>query len=588
MTVLTLARTEIISSFFNVKPFVFAALPSTYTLPSFWTDTFGVDEESKSEIIAITQVLQNSLVNYNQMDSYNDMSAQIQSFYFASGTQTLSIHTGFEAHPLMDRFDEGHSTGFCEKRLVYIDQIEYKPLLKSYPNIEQSQDIANYEKLSFSNGKIVLDNLSGDLDYILEEPIFGNDINIYYLNDTDPRADYSASDLVPIAGYYVEDYEIGQRECMISAQDKRKGGNIKVPTDVFTTTDYPNIADTYVGKVIPLAYGAIKASKAIPTNGKLTSGDVTFRQALMLTALGTVQVKINDVWTTKTPTATDLTTGSFTLASGDARNGTSLYECRVVDSVGIPVTHSSDIIKDLNERYLGIDYSESNYNTAEWTLAEAVLETAGLLVNKETEIFELIRKVQQGSNKWFRYEIDPTGHRTIRIDDWEREESFVIHNEDIADIDDLPVATNYELLAARVRVEYAMDYVENEPLVAIDDTNYAHVVDTYRQTPTMDVESLLTTALQAEARAAADAGKYMDIIYTVECTVCRGDVALLALRIYDVGTIELTQSFVDLDNERITGTRNWLGVWKVQILGIKPNTSNKQNKIKVALIEKKF
>ena len=163
MTVITLARTKEIASFYNIEPFVFAALPSTYTLASFWTDVFGVDEDPAASTISITQVIQDSLTNYNQVDSYADMVAEPQSFYFNFGTQVLYIHTGFAAHPIMNRFDEGHSTGYCDKKLVYIDHIEYRPLLKSFPSIEQAQDIANYDKLAFANGEFVLDNLSGDL-----------------------------------------------------------------------------------------------------------------------------------------------------------------------------------------------------------------------------------------------------------------------------------------------------------------------------------------------------------------------------------------------------------------------------------------
>ena len=68
---------------------------------------------------------------------------------------------------------------------------------------------------------------------------------------------------------------------------------------VFTLTDYPNIAEQYIDKIIPLRYGLIKSSEAYPIDGETGVGnDVTFRQALLLTSLGTVQVKIDEVWTT--------------------------------------------------------------------------------------------------------------------------------------------------------------------------------------------------------------------------------------------------------------------------------------------------
>lgn len=590
MTVITLARIKLLSSFYNVQPHVFAALPSTYTLASFWTDTFGVDEPDISSTIDITQVVQDSVVNYAEMATLNDTLAQPASFSFDSATQTLYIHATLSARPLLNLYSEGHSIGYCEKKGVYVDDIWFAPLLNSVPNIEQSQDIANYDKLSFCSGVVTLNNLGGELDSLLTETKFGDELTVYALDDAQNLDNYGIDDLVPIAGFYVEDYTVSQKKATLNVQDRRKAGDVSIPTALFDAATYPNLEDDYVSQVIPLAYGLIAASTPVRTNGKLTTGAVTFRQALILTALGTVQVKIADVWTTKTPTVVDLATGSFTLATADARNGADYYECRVLGSTGIATTHASQAIVDLNLRYLGVAYLESNYDLVEWAEAEAALSAIGVLFDKEIKLYEAIRQIQAGANVGFRYEIKADGRRALRIDDWTRATSYTVRAEDLVDGSDLPVTTQFPLLAARVRIKYAHNYVEDEYKTAVSETYYEYVKESYRQMPTLDVETLLPTKTLADARAAADAAKYKDLIRTLECSVIGKDVATgtpcTALRIFDTIIVEATRGFVDLDAVTVAGDRTWLGVWKAQVLSVRPDTRMTRNTIRVALIEK--
>jgi hypothetical protein len=584
VTIVSLAVISTISRFANVEPFIYKSTPSTFTLPSFWTSVFGAPDESQSLTIDITQFIQDSLINYLQKDTLADIRSQPQSFYFDYGNQILYVHVGHKSSPESSNFQLGKSRGLCDKKAVYIDNIFFEPLVKSIPSLAQQQDIFNYDALAFINGTIEAMNESGIFDDVLTSPIFGNDVQIYYLEDHSNIDDYSFEDLIPIAGLYVENYSLSLKSFKIKVQDKRKALNVNIPIDTFTAVAYPNIVDDLAGTPIPLDYGTIRSQKAICTNGKLTSGVVTYRQALTLTSLGTVQVKINDVWTTKTPTVSSPSTGEFTLAAADGRNGTTPYECRVLGSVGIANAVASDIIKDLNYRALGIAFDASNYNLAEWAAESASLSSIGIAFEKTVTLFNAIKEVQSGANYGFRYEISPTGKRTIRIDNWNREVSRHIPKEHILDVDELETETLGDLLAAEIVIKYAKDYKENSYLTKSGKSQYDYVKDTYRQTPSVEIETSLTNATDAAARALYEATRYKDIVRSVSATIMGRE--FLDLRIYEVVTIELTPGFVNLDTSKISGTREWLGVWKVQIVSIDPDSMNLQNTVSMILIEK--
>jgi hypothetical protein len=204
-----------------------------------------------------------------------------------------------------------------------------------------------------NNGSITFDNHGGELDYLIALNIYGFTIDLYYLDDRLETP--SRTDLQNHYSFYAKNKSLSLKDIIIQIQDKRQSKDADFPNEYFNTTDYPDIDDEYDGDIIPVLYGEVFSSESIPVDGNDT-GTVDYRQALFLTSLGTVQVLIDEVWTTKVPTATDEATGSFTLAQADGRKGGAAdgqpYKCRVLGSVGFPVTYASDVIKHLNLYYL--------------------------------------------------------------------------------------------------------------------------------------------------------------------------------------------------------------------------------------------
>jgi len=616
MTIAELVITGEASFLAPYESFVYRSYPSRYTLPDFWVNTFGAPDESISGTIRISLFARDSTINYTEQSSLANCIAQEKSFFWDSGDQILYVHFEHSYSYYSNDYLQGAVDGFSDKKAIYLDDIYYAPLIQSVPSIAQQEDFANYQQLAFITGSIVLTNAEGVLDTFIDTNVYGNDLNLYYLDDT--ITDPTRADLVELASFYVEDYDFSLKDLTVRVQDKRKAQNTSVPGEVFDDTTYPDIDDKWIGKPIPLAYGTIRVSEGIPVNENST-GAVTFRQAEVLTSLGTVQVNIDDEWVTKTPTSTDISTGTFTLSQADARKDGDadgrVHDCRVLNSVGIAVTYASDVIKDLNERVIGIVYNESNYDTDEWETEETALSEVGILYKDETQLFEAIRLVQAGANVGFRYEIAADGRRTIRIDDWDRTVSGHVYKEDIRNIDTLPIATNSELLAAEVRIDYAKDYFDDEYLTTIDTSERETVISTYRQKPRLTFETALATKTLAQERGAWAAGRYSLIRGIATLELMGPD--WYTLRIFDILTVELTPGFVDLDGDaydnivvstrvttegdtrvttggdtRITfekqpiqTKREFYGVWKMQILSIDPDFDAQTNTITAVLIE---
>src|SRR5690606_21113015 len=349
------------------------------------------------------------------------------------------------------------------------------PLVESVPSIAQQQDLVNYDKLSLITGSVTMRNAinsdgSGMLDFLITENVYGNRLNILSIDDTEDVFEYENSDLVNRGSFSIDDYDISTSKVDIRIKDLRESGRVSAPKEVFTVADYPNIDDDLVNTVIPMLYGDVREIPLICVDGKLTSGNVTYRAALSLTNAGDVYVKDGDNWTLVTPDSVALSTGTIVLLEADARDGDNPREAKLVNCSGIPNTYASDVIIDVNDRFLGLSESSANYDLDEWTAEKVYLSPIGLYINSPTNVLDIITKIQNGANVGFRYEINASGLRTIRIDREDRDAVLHVPNVDIVDRNVLSVSTDSETLAAIVRVKHSLSYVSDKYIHLVDDS----------------------------------------------------------------------------------------------------------------------
>ena len=559
MTILEITRFKSLRAFTPYSAFTFICYPALRQTADYWTDIFGALSNNSEEIINIQSLVINSTDNYSSVDSILDCQADEKSFFFDFPNQILYFHVSPDTIPTIQNVAIGKSFGYTDKDLIYIEDIPYLPLIKSIPSLSQQADLQQYDQMAFVSGSVVMDNVDASFDDIIDDDTYGNDLLIYHLPEHE--GDYLRNELIPLNSFYIENFTFTLAELSIAVQDKRKSQNINIISDFYEG-----------GDPVPLIYGQVKSIEATVTAEGVAP---TFRVASYLTDIGIVECKGDFGWQDVTPISVDLTTGTFVLSATYARspgNGLgedtgSILPTRVRNLIGYPNTSALGIIKDINTRTLGVEYNSSNYDTTKWEASEALISPIGIALTDQQKTFEAIKKIQSGCNIGFRYEINPTGKRTIKIDDWSLPIQHYISWHDIKDNLTLKVASDSSLLAAKVIVKYDTDSTYTY------DTLYDAVYERYRQAPTLEVETYLLTEALAVERAEHEGDRFSIIPRVLECQL--HGLQWYSVQIYDIISVELM----------IPG-REYFGTWKAQIIAVNPALGSLYTNIEAVLIER--
>jgi hypothetical protein len=564
-----------------LSPFVRQGYALKFAYASYWTDVFGAPDDSTHLSIYINSFIQDYLIRYVAVLSVLDCQAQEQSFYFYYLLQRITVHYDHDKGPWSGVFEYGYVFGMTDKGVVYVDDICYEPLLKSVPSLAQQLDLSDYGKQAMMTGSSIMRNTGGRLDFLITQQLYGNTVQISYLEDG--KRDYTRSEIIPLQQFYIDNYSISLDEVVLDLQDPRAANEVNICSDTYTKETYPDLSDDDIGKEIPLAYGPIRSSPAICTNKMNPADDVEYRQALVLSLLGDVKVKRDDVWNSVTPTSIDLTTGSFTLSDADGRSNGQPLECIVTDSRGIDIDSLADIIVDLNRRYAGVQFIASNYDLTEWAAGAALIESGGWLFNTAIPLYDAIGIIQRSANVGFLYEIN-NGIRTIRVDDEDRASVDRVCREDIKEQLSLPVSFDKNRIAGSVNVKYMKNFTDNTFATEKNDTYKSSVVEKYRDAgmKSITIETALSSSEAAAGRAEWSAQRYSNDNGTVVLTVRKR--SLLWLRRLDCLDIEITPAMMDADTGAVLDGRPYFGVWKCQVIAIAPDTKMGYNKISGRLI----
>ncbi len=602
------------------RPFIVSASVQAPRPASYWTDIFGAPDEENLSVVKVTEFIVGRNEKYKKVNSIKDCYAQAGTFYFDFEIQEITAHYRADHAWYTDNYKIGIIRGYCDNRAISLDGIQYDPIVLSAPRIARSQDFSNYKKLTFINGTITLNNQEGRLDEFIKNNIYGTGVAVRWLNDKPGVSDYfeqqksviethtrktnrgderqtnaggirvvklrrylPADEIVDIAQLWIEDYDYTLSELTLSVQDLRKLENPTIPHVNFELSEYPDCEKTYLNKPVPLMYGQCRDTPATPVNGQAT-GNVTYRQALTLSHLGTVRIlNDDDQWQLVNPINVDLERGEFTLSSAVARKSSGApRKCRVRESIGIPAATAADVIVDLNERVTDARFTGSDYNTEEWNAEKSLLSPIGVYWTKKIPLYEAIRQIQQGANIGFRYEFTPTGKRTIRLNRFDRDPAKFIHIQDIKNSDTLPIKTDRDELAAVITVDYSRDYSDSEFLRVVNSDQAERVRDEYKQISERNFETLLQSEELAAERAAYEARRLGEIRGVAELDLFGSE--YFSLWIFDIVEIDLTPAFIEADGS-LTGREYW-GRWRAQVLAVAPDEDNLTTKIRAVLTQR--
>ena len=154
----------------------------------------------------------------------SDCRTQKGSWYFDRTIQQVYIHMEHGYSPFTSPVDYGYALGLCSSSLgvVYIEDCEYLPLITQSIDIESESDVVGSSRPTGTTGTIICDNHAipdpvtgiprGELDFLLTETIYGNDVFLY---------DYVNGILNPIRCFYIENFDHSLKEVTLNVQDKR-------------------------------------------------------------------------------------------------------------------------------------------------------------------------------------------------------------------------------------------------------------------------------------------------------------------------------------------------------------------------------
>lgn len=497
--------------FTPVSPYIFSTSISVIASEkdNYWTNLFGAENNYNSVKRQVNSVTINYETELTQQDSYEDMESQENSFYFDFDTQLLYVHVDDETNLMATNPYIGIMTGYTTDTVRYFNNQEYIPIVTSIPSISQSADPLEYEIISFISASVELANpvIDGEFLFNGNEKLYGNTVRIYRGTDGD-----SYGDLIKVFDGYISNLEVNTESVTISLGDNREKLEIDYPTAVFETDEDDDLVGDTNDELIPDGYGNVVQVPAYPVVVGSTS--VRFRWATVATSITSVYTYTDDEGLIELSSgewgvsdASPLASGYFYILNaniyvdGDTEN--SLKDVYVTGRMR-DYDNPADIIASLNSVVLGIEYNDSNYDTAEWESEKTMLADVALYMDKSKSLYEWIEDLQSGSDYGFRYE--DFGKRTIRVDYKDRDAiTFADGTTTIEPIDirdsDISIDQNADLYASSVIVKYNKNHRKDTHSQTTNDDHYNDVIREFRVASIATYTTLLVNESDAISKA---------------------------------------------------------------------------------------
>lgn len=408
------------------KPIELNKLLSYYPGIWFWTIVNEVETVTDDHGVtgyyqyqnAVKYNIKSLLVNnepYSIVNTLEECLITNKSFFYESPTYRLYIHFDETDHPLDKDLFFGAANGYSKlpsnEVKPYYGGNYYPPLLKNVPNIKKSIDKLFFGLLKYVKASVTLINSNGEFDDWRDQDLFGQPSRILVGNIDDNYTDFQS-----VFEGFVSDDSRTFDEFKIKIEDPRRALSQPVATNKLNQTDWPDLKDTNVNKVKPVAYGKIYNAEAICLNEEDASAadriflicDTEFN---IVDSLDTIYVE--GVETALTG-STDLTAGTFTMTKASVFDA---FDAVTIDFTITPSYDGIDIILDLMLNYNDYPFIDSLWDTAEVNAASS--RTTSLYIDKgKSELSKEIESVCVDIDA--RFFMKNNGLYTIRIYDEDR------------------------------------------------------------------------------------------------------------------------------------------------------------------------
>lgn len=509
----------------------------------------------------------NNLIRYNvqsvnvdsvqllNVDSIADLLTQDGAFYYdASTTKIYIAFTGWEP-PLGKQIYISATVGFCYNTDtdVYFNDNYYDPRVDSILSIKKSKDPLFYGILKFDSGTVKLINEDGEFDDWRSRNLYRQACRVLVGESGDTYSQYHKV-FTGIIGNDSRSWS----DISIKVEDVRAGLSTPVPYNKLTKTEYPNLSDSNVDKMIPLAYGSIKNAPAFCTNEDESGSPLTYTfkfcdtefnaaTALTYVFIEGVALSSGDI------NSIDLTTGTFTLTSAVLNDRFSDVTC---DFTGANITNGVDIIKNLMLNYANVSYIDELWNLTETAAAQALSRSTSLYLKEQVKLSKAIEQVCIDCDALF-FAKD-NGLYTVRIYDANRTPAKTIYSDEW--LSEPQIDNNADEFLTSCIINYNKDWT-NDKYYSYEETSYIDTVfDIYKSKQSKTIE----TGLMTEAAAILKAQTIMDRSQLVQDVVKRS----VPFTHYDLEIMD----FVICDPRARVGATETPAIWEV--IGINKNLTN--------------
>jgi hypothetical protein len=486
--------------------------------------------------------------------SIAELYSQDGAFYYDYATTKIYIaFTDYEP-PLNKQIYISATVGFAYNTDadMYFNGAYYDPRVSSIFGIKKSKDPLFYGLLKFESGTVKLINEDGELDDWRTRNLYRQATRILVGEAGNTYAQYSKV-FTGIIGNDSRTWD----SLSVKVEDVRAGLSTPVPYNKFTTTDYPDLSDGNVDKMIPIAYGAIRNAPAFCLNENESGSpatytfkfcDTEFNNATELTA-----AYVDKTAVSLSGSTIDLAAGTFTLTAAQVNDQFGDVTC---DFTGANITNGVDIIKDLMLNYANTTYISALWDTTETAAAQAISRSTSLYIKDQIKLNKAIEKICIDIDALF-FAKD-SGLYSIRIYDADRTPVKTIYKDEW--IDEPQIDNNSDEFLTSCIIKYNKDQSEDE-YYTYEETGYiddAYAIYKSKQSKTIE------TGLTTESAAILKAQTIMDRSKLVQDIVKRST----KFQNYDLEIMD----FVICDPRcRVTGTEV-PAVWEV--IGINKDLTN--------------
>lgn len=482
---------------------------------SFWVTDFGGNLDDVNETALDIQSIFVGVVQYNKVNSLNDLYYSPQAFYFDFTNQILYVN--YQNPWWIFR------TTTAGDAITYVDKLQYngkfptalteryEPRLKiDSISVNHSIDPQEYGIFRHDNISFTLDNTDGALDSINEESA-GRGCRVIYARVDDDTAEIVADDLIPCREGYVETIEFTGTDVNITAKDSRKKWSDKINTEFFNKTDYPALLDRDIDKRIPLCIDKCYNVPCIQISAIGATTTFLFSTDTYGAMVGVTQAYVDGVATASGGTKTD---GTFTISSYSTGKVTADVDGLAISTVGDFTTDTDvDKILFLLNEFAGLAPLESNFNLSELVIARAASKIGGLYIGTSgITLSEAIEQLLVNNGAWL---IQQGSIFTIRIFDRTRFAFREIFYDEIKE-GTFPVRKYEETqFISSITVKYRKDETEKEFYTVYDDQYETEAIADQARLSNYELE----TTLLNDTDAGVVGERYYERFYNIPATI---------------------------------------------------------------------